>query len=62
MDLFKKIIGYTVIVFQILIVVILLFENRVEVPAWLQALGRAHPLLLHLPIGFLLLAAILVFL
>jgi uncharacterized membrane protein len=61
MEWFKKIIGYTVVALQILIVVVLLFENRVEVPSWLQALGRTHPLLLHLPIGFLLLAAMLVF-
>lgn len=61
MELFKKISGYAVVSIQILIVVVLFFESRVEVPVWLQSLGRAHPLLLHLPIGFLLLAAILVF-
>ena len=57
MEVFKKITAYVVVALQILIVVILLFENQVEVPAWLQALGRTHPLFLHLPIGFLLLAA-----
>lgn len=35
--------------------VLLLFENRVNIPAWLQVAGRMHPLLLHLPITLVLL-------
>lgn len=38
---------------------LLLFESKLEVPIWLQPLGRMHPLLLHLPIGVLALLAIL---
>jgi uncharacterized membrane protein len=32
----------------------LLFENRIQVPAWLHVAGRMHPLVLHFPIVFLL--------
>ena len=61
MERLKKIIGDTVLVVQILILFILVFENRIEVPAILQAFGRMHPLLLHLPIGLLLVTFILIF-
>lgn len=44
---------------QILLLFLLLFEQQVELPFWLQPLGRMHPMLLHLPIGFLVLLAIL---
>jgi uncharacterized membrane protein len=44
------------IVFNIFIVFLLLFENKLEIPAWLQPVGRMHPLLLHFPIVLLLLA------
>jgi uncharacterized membrane protein len=61
MERLKKIIADTVFVVQILILFILVFENRVEVPTLLQAFGRMHPLLLHLPIGLLLVTFILIF-
>ena len=44
------------IVFNIFIAFLLLFENKLEIPAWLQPVGRMHPLLLHFPIVLLLLA------
>ncbi|TDB66911.1 FN3 associated domain-containing protein [Arundinibacter roseus] len=34
---------------------ILLFESRIQIPAWLQVVGRMHPLLLHFPITLLVL-------
>lgn len=43
----------------ILLGFLLLFESYLEIPTWLQPLGRMHPLLLHLPIGVLALLAIL---
>lgn len=61
MERLKKIIGDTVFVIQIFIIFILIFENRIEVPVLLQAFGRLHPLLLHLPIGLLLITVILLF-
>lgn len=33
----------------------LVFESRLEVPAWLQVAGRMHPLFLHFPIAVLVL-------
>ena len=43
---------------QILLVFLLIFEPRLEIPQILQALGRMHPLLLHLPIGLIILLGI----
>ena len=40
---------------HILLAFLLVFEGQWELPTWLQVGGRMHPLLLHLPIGFLLL-------
>ncbi len=61
MERLKKIISDTVFVIQILIIFVLIFENRVELPAIFQAFGRLHPLLLHLPIGLLLVTVILLY-
>jgi uncharacterized membrane protein len=44
------------IVANIFIAFLLIFENKLIVPKWLQPLGRMHPLLLHFPIVLLLLA------
>lgn len=61
MERLKKIIADTVFVIQILIAFVLIFENRIELPGVLQAFGRLHPLLLHLPIGLLLVTVILLY-
>lgn len=47
------------IAFQVFIVFFLLFESRIQVPASLQVVGRAHPLLLHFPIVLLVLVWLL---
>lgn len=44
---------------QVLLIFLLVFESRVELPAWLQVAGRLHPALLHLPIGLLAFFSIL---
>ncbi len=44
---------------QVLLIFLLIFENRVELPVWLQVAGRLHPALLHLPIGLLAFFSIL---
>jgi uncharacterized membrane protein len=41
-----------------LLVFLLLFENRLTVPAWLQVTGRMHPLLVHFPIVLIILYAL----
>ncbi|MEM9885530.1 MAG: FN3 associated domain-containing protein [Bacteroidota bacterium] len=47
---------------QVLLIFLLIFENQLEIPNLVQVMGRMHPLLLHLPIGFLFLLALLPFL
>jgi len=44
-----------------LLAFLLAFENSFATPAWLQVLGRMHPLLLHFPIALLVVYALLVF-
>ncbi|WP_138475838.1 c-type cytochrome domain-containing protein [Dyadobacter bucti] len=46
---------------NIFIVFLLLFESKLVIPAWLQTIGRMHPLILHFPIVILLLAMLLEF-
>jgi uncharacterized membrane protein len=38
------------IAFNALLMMLLLFENRISIPGWLQVAGRMHPLVLHFPI------------
>jgi uncharacterized membrane protein len=38
-----------------LLVFLLLFENRIILPAWLQVAGRMHPMILHFPIVLIVL-------
>lgn len=61
MERLKRVVADAVFAFQILIVFVLLFESAITVPAALQSFGRMHPLLLHLPIGLLIIAVILLF-
>ncbi|MBE9462620.1 chitobiase/beta-hexosaminidase C-terminal domain-containing protein [Dyadobacter sp. UP-52] len=46
---------------NIFIAFLLLFENKLVIPPWLQTIGRMHPLILHFPIVILLLAMIMEF-
>ncbi|GAB3707771.1 chitobiase/beta-hexosaminidase C-terminal domain-containing protein [Spirosoma flavus] len=43
----------------VFILFLLVFENRIAIPVWLQPIGRMHPLLLHFPITLLLLAVLM---
>lgn len=45
------------IVLNVFVVFLLIFDHKLSVPFWLQPLGRMHPLLLHFPIVLLILAA-----
>ncbi|CAN5528130.1 chitobiase/beta-hexosaminidase C-terminal domain-containing protein [soil metagenome] len=40
-----------------LLVFMLLFEDKLSVPAWLQVVGRMHPLILHFPVVLVILYA-----
>lgn len=46
---------------QILLLFLLFTGDRIELPSWLQVAGRLHPLVLHLPIGFLIFLAMMFF-
>src|SRR4030095_8399090 len=41
-----------------LLLFLLLFEDRISVPVWLQVVGRTHPLVLHFPIVLVILYAL----
>jgi uncharacterized membrane protein len=47
------------IVLNIFIIFLLLFESKLALPYWLQPVGRMHPMLLHFPIVLLALAMIM---
>lgn len=49
------------LVLNVFIVFLLLLENKLHVPVWLQAVGRVHPLILHFPIVILIMAMLLEF-
>lgn len=53
--------GNILIVLNSLIVFLLIFENELIIPTWLQALGRMHPMLLHFPIVLLLVSLVMEF-
>ena len=58
----KSILENTLLAAHIFVIVLLLAESRLVIPAWLHVVGRLHPMLLHFPIVLLLLAvAILLF-
>ncbi|MFZ6009783.1 MAG: c-type cytochrome domain-containing protein [Bacteroidota bacterium] len=46
---------------NVFIVFLLLFQNYLVIPTWLQVIGRMHPLFLHFPIVIILLAVTLIF-
>ncbi len=46
---------------QILLLFLLFTADRIDLPAWLKVAGRLHPLVLHLPIGFLIFLAMMFF-
>lgn len=40
---------------HVLLLFLFFFEERIELPGWLQVAGRLHPMILHVPIGILIL-------
>lgn len=48
--------GQLLIVANIFIAFLLLFESKLIIPVWLQPIGRMHPLVLHFPIVLVILA------
>ncbi|WP_188765797.1 chitobiase/beta-hexosaminidase C-terminal domain-containing protein [Emticicia aquatilis] len=62
MTRFYKISSYLLLSLNILLLFFLVFEEQVSLPLWMNPLGRMHPLLLHLPIGFVVLLVLFSFL
>jgi len=59
MKLFQRILSNLSFFIIVLLLFLLFFQNKVSLPPSLQAVGRMHPLLLHLPIGLLVISFIL---
>ena len=58
----KGIVSNLVFILQVLIIFLLIFESGVYIPAFLQPLGRMHPLILHFPIVLVVLLLVFSFL
>jgi uncharacterized membrane protein len=61
MNRFFKVCSYLLLVGNILLLFLLLFEEQVRIPLWISPFGRLHPALLHLPIGFSVILVIFLF-
>src|SRR6188474_2162412 len=59
MKLFQRIISSLSFFIIVMLLFLLFFQNKVSLPPSMQAVGRMHPLLLHLPIGLLVISFIL---
>lgn len=55
----SRLIDYLIFTILTLLLFFLVFERYLVLPDFLQVLGRAHPLFLHLPIGFLIILGLL---
>ncbi len=61
MKILEKVTANTVFAIHVMLVFMLIFESQVSIPVFLQPLGRMHPLLLHFPIGLLVLIGLFQF-
>ncbi|HEU4859792.1 MAG TPA: chitobiase/beta-hexosaminidase C-terminal domain-containing protein [Chitinophagaceae bacterium] len=59
MKLFQRILSSLSFFIIVMLLFLLFFQNKVSLPPSIQAVGRMHPLLLHLPIGLLVISFIL---
>lgn len=62
MERLNKILANAAFACTVLLTFLLIFESKLELPAVLQAFGRMHPLLLHMPVGLLVMVTLLVLL
>ncbi|MBB3839209.1 putative membrane protein [Runella defluvii] len=56
---FQTLLSYLLVGLHVLLLFLLIFQEKVMLPAWLQPVGRMHPMLLHLPIGLLVIVGLL---
>jgi uncharacterized membrane protein len=61
MERISRIVVNVIFCIQVLLIFLLVVEDKVLLPAWLQVAGRMHPLVLHLPIGILIFLVVIVF-
>lgn len=59
MERIEKLVSSAIFFFISLLTILLLLEQYIEIPYWLQPLGRMHPLILHFPIAFVALLLVL---
>lgn len=59
MPRFQTLTSYLLLVIHALLVFLLIFQEKVAIPAWLQPVGRMHPMILHLPIGMIVFVGVL---
>lgn len=59
MKLFQRILSNLSFFIIVMLLFLLFFQHKVSLPPLLQSVGRMHPLLLHLPIGLLIISFIL---
>jgi uncharacterized membrane protein len=55
----QRIVSNFVLLLLVMLAFLLLFESQVEVPYWMQPLGRMHPMLLHFPIALIVVMVLL---
>lgn len=58
MERFKKVVSAILFGGIVLLVFLFVFEDKLQIPIWLQVAGRMHPLFLHFPIVLLILSII----
>ncbi|MDI9869642.1 chitobiase/beta-hexosaminidase C-terminal domain-containing protein [Flectobacillus roseus] len=58
MSRFQHILSYLLFALHILLLFLLLFQEKVNIPIGFQTIGRMHPMVLHLPIGLLLITGL----
>src|SRR6218665_2764820 len=54
--------SYLLLGLNSLLFFLLIFDDKLSIPLHLSPLGRMHPLLLHLPIGFVVIMLLFIFL
>ena len=58
MKLFQRILSNLSFFIIVMLLFLLFFQNKVSLPPSIQVIGRMHPVLLHLPIGLLIISFI----
>lgn len=61
MSRFQRITGNVLFGLNALALFFFFFSHSMQFPAWMQSIGRMHPLLLHLPIGATIVAVVFLF-